>query len=208
MFGNAGSNDRQWPLDTLGGLASRFSDGPFGSNLKSADYAKSGVRVIRLQNIGIGEFNASDAAYVTDEHFATIAKHECRPGDVLIATLGDPNIRACVLPRTIDRAINMADCVQMRVDLRRATREYVVGLLNQPALLRRASSLSTGQTRTRISMGRLRDMPVPVPPLETQVAFSRSTQLLDSARARLRGHLVELDALFASLQHRAYIGAL
>ena len=31
-----------------------FRDGPFGSNLKTAHYASSSARVIRLQNIGDG----------------------------------------------------------------------------------------------------------------------------------------------------------
>lgn len=207
-FGNAGSNDRGWPMAPLGTLATKFSDGPFGSNLKSADYVESGVRVVRLQNIGTGEFKDADAAYVSEEHFATIAKHECLPGDVLIATLGDPNLRACVLPHSVGRAINKADCVQMRVDLERAAPEYVVGLLNQRALLRRATALSTGQTRTRISMGRLRDMPVPVPPLAIQEAFARRARRLDTARAVVRSHLAELDALFASLRHVAFAGEL
>jgi type I restriction enzyme S subunit len=29
-----------------------FTDGPFGSNLKTADYVSKGIRVIRLQNVG------------------------------------------------------------------------------------------------------------------------------------------------------------
>ncbi len=33
-----------------------ITDGPFGSNLKSSHYVESGPRVIRLQNIGFGEF--------------------------------------------------------------------------------------------------------------------------------------------------------
>ncbi len=207
-FGKVDGNNGRWPSAALGSLAVRFSDGPFGSNLKTSDYVNAGVRVVRLQNIGVGEFDDSDATYVSEEHFATIARHECIPGDVLIATLGDPNIRACVLPDAIARAVNKADCVQMRVDPARATREYVVGLLNQPGLVHRAMTLSTGQTRTRISMSRLRELEVPVPPLSLQEHFGRTTAVLEASRARARSHLVSLEALFASLQHRAFNGGL
>ena len=50
-----------WPQMRLIDTADRsvkwsFIGGPFGSNLKSSDYAPDGVRIIQLQNIGDGEF--------------------------------------------------------------------------------------------------------------------------------------------------------
>jgi type I restriction enzyme S subunit len=208
MFGDPAPNPYGWPLEPLGSLSLRFSDGPFGSNLKGSDYVDEGVRVIRLQNIGVGEFDGTDAAYVSPDHFARLSKHECLPGDVLIATLGDPNLRACQLPESVLKAVNKADCVQMRVDERIATPQYVVGLINQPGLLSRALSLTTGQTRTRISMGRLRSLRVPVPPIETQVLYTLAIARLNATEAILLRHSAHLDALFESLQQRAFAGSL
>jgi type I restriction enzyme S subunit len=112
MFGDPALNRYQWPKMPLGQTAEKFSDGPFGSNLKSSHYTESGVRVIRLQNIGIGELVDHDRAFISEEHFQSLRKHECRPGDVLIATLGDPNLRACIQPVSIEVALNKADCTK------------------------------------------------------------------------------------------------
>ncbi len=207
-FGNPASNPMDWRLAPLGTISEKFSDGPFGSNLKSADYVESGVRVVRLQNIGVGEFMDNDRAFVSDHHFSRLSKHECRPGDIMIATLGDPNLRACRLPRSVGRALNKADCVQMRVDRATADPRYVVALLNQPGLLARARTLMAGQTRVRISMGRLRALEVPVPPLELQERFGVALDRLQSLKSRYNAHLVHLDALFASLQSLAFKGEL
>lgn len=208
MFGDPAINPHEWPTCELGSLASTFSDGPFGSNLKSSHYVESGVRVIRLQNIGVGEFVDNDKAYISSDHFQSLTKHTCLPGDVLIATLGDPNVRACIQPDSIPVALNKADCVQMRVDSDTATAEYVAALLNQPSTEEMAQSLLMGQTRVRISMGRLRGLRVPNPPLSAQRNFSTRINSLKDVRRHYLKHLAELDALFASLQHRAFRGEL
>jgi type I restriction enzyme S subunit len=189
-------------------LASKFSDGPFGSNLKTEHYAETGVRVVRLQNIGIGTFLDDDKAFVSERHFARLKKHECLPGDLLVGTLGDPNLRACIQPEALTRALNKADCVQIRPDERLATALYLCALLNSASAERMAQDLMHGQTRVRISMGRLRGLRVPVPPIELQHRFARQIGAVEQLRTIQRGALSKLDMLFASLQNRAFRGDL
>jgi type I restriction enzyme S subunit len=208
MFGDPAANPRGWPQLGVGDTAAKFSDGPFGSNLKSSDYTEAGVRVIRLQNIGVGELVDKDKAFVSEEHFNKLRKHECLPGDVLVGTLGNPNPRACIQPSTLARALNKADCVQLRPDPKIANAEYLCALLNQPAVESMAQEFMLGQTRVRISMGRLRGLQVPVPPLALQQAFATRIQAVQALKATHRAALAEQDALFASLQHRAFAGQL
>jgi len=209
MFGDPITNPKGWELLPLGSLSERFSDGPFGSNLKSSHYVKEGVRVIRLQNIGVGEFIDEDKAYVSREHFQSLISHQCLPGDILIGTLGSPNLRACVLPEHINEALNKADCIQMRPDLNQVTPEYVMALLNQPGTLALASHLLHGQTRTRISMGTLRNLEVPVPPLEIQQHFGSIVRIMKT-KIKLSEYNAKIEALkcLASLQSRAFRGEL
>ena len=181
-FGSPGANPFGWPTIPLAEMAEIFSDGPFGSNLKSSHYVESGIRVVRLQNIGIGTFLDYDQAFVDPLHYETIKKHSCLPGDVLIGTLGDPNLRACILPDGIPVAVNKADCIQMRCDTSRSTTAYITHLLNLPEVNQMASSLILGQTRGRISMGRLKGFVVPMPPLEKQIQFARKIGALNSLR--------------------------
>lgn len=208
MFGDPAGNPKGWPLKSLGALAVKFSDGPFGSNLKTEHYTETGIRVVRLQNIGVGEFVDDDAAYVSPQHFATLKKHECLPGDVLVGTLGDPNLRACIQPGWLAVALNKADCVQIRPDAAIATAEFICALLNQPSTERLAQDQMHGQTRVRISMGRLRSLKVPVPPVVMQRDFAIRLAATEKLKSTYVANLHDLDALFASLQHRAFRGEL
>jgi len=208
MFGDPAINPKRWDLQKIGNLATKFSDGPFGSNLKSQHYTESGIRVIRLQNIGCGEMLDHDLAYISESHFASLRKHECLPGDVLIGTLGDPNLRACIQPDSLPIALNKADCVQMRVHAKLAHPIFVSALLNHPSTERMAQGLILGQTRGRISMGRLRDLKIPVPPVALQALFASRMVSLNGIKRHHISSISALDSLFASLQHRAFRGEL
>ena len=117
---------------------------------ETSHYTEQGVRVIRLQNIGVGYLNNEDKAFVSYEHFASLLRHRCLPGDVIIGTLGDPNLRAIVLPHAIGEALNKADCVQFRCRREFVMPDYVCSLMNMPSTLTMAASLVQGITRTRI----------------------------------------------------------
>lgn len=206
MFGDPVTNPKGWEETTLPDFSIKFTDGPFGSNLKSAHYVEEGIRVIRLQNIGVGEMVNDDLAFISPEHFATLPRNHCEPCDVIIGTMGDPNLRACIIPSELKQSLNKADCLLMRVEKTKAEPIYVCWLLNCPATVAKALSLVRGQTRGRISMGRLKELKVPLPPLDLQQRFAEIVSSLEEQKAKMRKHLEQLDDLFASLQQRAFRG--
>ncbi|MDD5176660.1 MAG: restriction endonuclease subunit S [Sterolibacterium sp.] len=199
MFGDPATNPKGWPMARLGDLAEKMSDGPFGSNLKTSHYVEVGVRVIRLQNIGIGELIDDAKAYVSPKHFASLPRHRCQPDDVIIGTLGDPNLRAFVLPSTISEALNKADCVQFRCRQGVVSPAYICWLMNMPSTLAMAASLVQGITLTRISMGRLREMIVPSPPFDVQQAFADLVEMTNGIKSQQSTATTKAQATFDAL---------
>jgi type I restriction enzyme S subunit len=59
-----------------------------------------------------------------------------------------------------------------------------------------------------VSGGRIYPVRVPVPPTAIQQTFAEHVTEIDKLRAHHRAHLAKLDALFGSLQHRAFRGEL
>jgi len=59
-----------------------------------------------------------------------------------------------------------------------------------------------------INLGILRSLKLPLPSLELQAEFAARVAEIDKLKAQHRTHLAKLDALFASLQHRAFRGEL
>jgi type I restriction enzyme S subunit len=204
MFGDPATNPMGWPLRSLQELSDELSDGPFGSNLKSSHYTERGVRVVRLQNIGLGRFVNLDRAFISQEHFDRLRKHSCVPGDVLVGTLGNPNLRACILPRDIPIALNKADCIQIRPRNDIANSSFICWLLNLPSTLTMVSGMILGQTRSRISMGRLSRLEVPVPPLPLQQEFAHRVSELHDLQARQTDNHKQAEVLFQAMLHGAF----
>ncbi|MBI1990988.1 MAG: restriction endonuclease subunit S [Betaproteobacteria bacterium] len=59
-----------------------------------------------------------------------------------------------------------------------------------------------------INLAILRNLDVPIPPIPLQRDFARRVAAVEKLKTAHRASLAELDALFASLQHRAFRGAL
>lgn len=196
MFGDPVTNQMGWGRSTLKQLSIRLSDGPFGSNLKSEHYSSEGVRVIRLQNIGVGKFINKDKAYVSQTHYDTIKKYTCRAGDLVIATLGEPNLRACIIPKEIPFAINKADCVHYIPNPSVLNSLFTCQYLNSPAILNFASDKMHGQTRTRISSGQVAQLPIYVPPINLQNQFADYVTKVEQTKTKLHQGLEQLETLY------------
>jgi type I restriction enzyme S subunit len=67
---------------------------------------------------------------------------------------------------------------------------------------------ATGSTVRGIRQRELRKVMIPVPPFKLQCAFARRVETVERLKTAQRASLAEFDALFASLQHRAFRGKL
>ena len=150
--------------------------------MKSEHYVESGIRVIRLGNIGVGRFINNDQSYISEEHYERLKKYTCKAGDIVIGTLGEPNLRACLVPESIEYAINKADCVHYVPRPEILDRYFVCQYINCPETLSLASGMVHGQTRSRISSGQLAEMPIFIPPLELQKQFAAFVKQTDKSK--------------------------
>ncbi|MCY4584397.1 MAG: restriction endonuclease subunit S [Bryobacterales bacterium] len=149
-----GDVPEHWEVVPLRRVAFDYCDGPFGSGLKSSHYTEGGVRVVRLQNIGHGEFRNSDAAFISPEYYSSLGDHSVEEGDILIAGLGDDNHpagRACVAPASILPAMVKADCFRFRLNQTRVVPRFIALQLTATATVASAL-LSTGATRQRTNL--------------------------------------------------------
>ncbi|MFY1695699.1 restriction endonuclease subunit S [Solwaraspora sp. WMMA2101] len=161
---------RGWEWATLDDLQAAepraITDGPFGSNLTSAHYTDGGARVIRLQNIGDGDF-VDERAYISLEHYDELKAHDVRRGDLVIASLGNNLPRACIVPALEAPAIVKADCIRVRLHESVDSR-WILKTLISPESRRYAATRTRGVGRPRLGLGEIRKIPIPVPPLAEQ----------------------------------------
>jgi len=160
-----------WEVTRLGRVTASKCDGPFGSGLKSEHYTEQGARVIRLQNIRMGHFDDTDAAFIDEEYFrVSLPGHDVEQGDLLIAGLGDDRNtvgRCCVAPRGIEPAMVKADCFRFRLFTQRALPAFMAMQLTAGSQFD-AGMMSSGSTRARIPLSVMATRPIALPPLVEQ----------------------------------------
>lgn len=168
-------------------------DGPFGSDMKSIHYSDEGVRLIRLQNIGVGEFRDEDKTYIPESHFRSLPGHDVEPGDLLVAGLGDeshPVGRACVFPHHLARGMVKADCFRLRLAPALLRHDYVALFLSSLVARGLVAAQIRGATRERINLSGIAQIEVPYPPPREQLAIV----------AYLGRKTVEIEAVLAAKQ--------
>lgn len=186
-------------------------DGPFGSSLTSAHYSDSGTRVIRLGNIGTNSFRTQDEAFIPDSYAKQLAGHDVRPGDVVIAGLGDeawPLGRAAVVPN-IGPAIVKADCFRAR-PVAEVSGKYLAWALSAPQTRNQIARLARGSTRQRINTSIARAIDIPVPSLDRQnsILGDSETELsrIDTLIAKAEEHIALAKERRAALITAAVTG--
>ncbi|MBK1650368.1 restriction endonuclease subunit S [Rhabdochromatium marinum] len=174
-----------------------LTDGPFGSKLKTAHYVADGPRVIRLGNIGVGDFLGDDEAHITNEHYATLLKHRVFAGDLLIAGLAYPVGRCCIAPDGLGAAIVKADCFRAKPHPN-VSNAYLMRYLNSPQGQAELEANSHGLGRLRINLRDLKAVDVPLAPAAEQ---RRIVAKLDSLFERTRRAREELSQIPRLIEH-------
>lgn len=105
----------------------------------------------------------------------------------------------------IEATTNQAVC-HIIPDLKKVDRQYLFhALSNQVSYL---VGRGVGGAQPNISQGIVKSLAICLPPLPLQRRFATLVESIERQKTRHRAHLAELDALFASLQHRAFRGEL
>lgn len=177
-------------------------DGPFGSAIKSDHYVDEGARVIRLGNVGIGEWRDGDKAFLAFDYWRELAGHHACSGDLVMAGLGDernPVGRACIVPGNIGRALVKADCYRLRVDQSRADVHYLSTFLSSNVGLAQAELLAEGATRQRLTLGKALSVCVPALTLSAQ---RRIVDYLDAETVRIDSLVAKKRCIIGRLIER------
>ena len=187
--------------DVAASTPNSFVDGPFGSDMKSDEYTKDGVRLIQLQNIGDGNWLNDNKKFISEEKFTLLKRHGAVAGDIAIAKMADPVARSCILPPVAKQFIVVADCIKLTPDKSKYDAGFVSRAINSHNTRREAELKSSGTTRLRINLSALKTVHVWAPPLPEQTRIAAMLDTVDEAIATTEAVIAKLQQVRAGLLH-------
>ncbi|MGJ3191789.1 restriction endonuclease subunit S [Paenarthrobacter sp. FR1] len=209
MFGSPSPTSAELAIEDLAASPKgAIRTGPFGSQLLTSEFTDDGVAVLGIDNAVTNTFAWAQRRYISEEKYDQLRRYRVWPGDLLITIMGTLG-RCAVVPRDVPKAINTKHlcCITLNRDL--VVPEWLHAYFLQSETARSYLRQTTkGAIMGGLNMGIIKNMPVSVPPLALQQTFANRVAAVERLNETHRKHLAELDALFASLQSRAFKGEL
>ena len=203
MFGNIGNFDHVKIQDIASKKKHALSSGPFGSNLTSAHYTNEGVIVLRGLNISKGRLNLDDVKFVSEQKAQSLVRSEVRPGDIVVVAVGSSGL-ACQIPNSLPRAIMSQNFNKISPDLNKTNPIYLEYCINSLFVQRQLKKEITDTVRTFLSLTKLKNVEIPLPPLRDQEKFAQVVRKSEQLRTKQRRAKRKSDDIFNSLVQRAF----
>jgi type I restriction enzyme, S subunit len=165
-------------------------DGPFGSNLKSIHYRKSGIPIITSGYVTEGRFLPKDYLFVDEEKFRQEKRSAVHGGDIVMAKIGARCGTSAILPPEQQTSILSGNAMKISVDQERHSTYYIWQVLWDMYLKGATDEIKTVGAQPAISMASLKKYRIAAPPKEEQEAIAAALSDAD-------GLLAGLDRLIA-----------
>lgn len=212
IFSQKGDGWEEKKLEELANDKKAIVSGPFGSNLKVADYRDSGVPIIRLQNVGKGYFIEKDIKYIEKEKAEELKSHSFVVGDIVLAKLGIPIGKTCIIPDTFSDGIILADIVRIRPDKKKVNYKFLEYFLNTDLSVSQLTKNISGATRPRVNLSNVRNIIVHIPSLEIQnklvIEIDKLSEQTKQLEKQYKQKLNNLEELKKSILQKAFSGEL
>lgn len=211
VFGDAQTIHTRWPKIALKDILLDIESGRSPTcHARPANDDEYGV--LKLGAVTYGVFDPSQNKALPEEVEPDV-RHEVKSGDLLFTRKNTADlVGAAALVRKTRAKLLLPDLIfRLRIDPSSAMNStYLQAVLMYPPIRRTIQGLASGSAGSmpNISKAKLLAVEVPHPAIDQQRTYEQRIDEIERLKSGHRIALAELDALFASLQTRAFRGEL
>ena len=156
-----------WEKVKLGDISANIQTGPFGSQLHQHDYSEVGTPVVMPKDLIGGKISEQSIARVSQDHVQRLNRHIIQKGDILYSRRGD--VGRCAIASDHETGwLCGTGCLRVTTDTTIADSKFVFYQLQQPEVVRWVEKHAVGATMLNLNTTILSNIPLLLPPIETQ----------------------------------------
>lgn len=200
IFGDPATNPKRWPVCELDELAVKITDGEH----LNPEFSPSGMPIVMAGDV-LDDEVALQSAKRVEWDLGEKFRRKCAPeaGDLLLVSRGATIGRQCVVC-TADPFCLMGSVILIKPHPEKVHAWFLNSYLKHPVVQSTLYKTSGSSAQQAIYLKDLRRLRCFLPPIEDQLDFARSIAAISAVKATSLMSYAELNALFASLQHRAF----
>ena len=202
MFGDPATNPMKWTTSTIGQVGEVITGNTPSRN--RPEYYGEDIEWIKSDNINDPSFVLTEAEERLSVAGRAVARTVPRGSILVTCIAGSPS---CIGNAAVaDREVAFNQQINAFVPGECITLWFAFGIFWVGKRL--VESASTNSMKGMVSKSAFSAISIPIPPISLQRPFAAIVESVEHQKADQRGHLAELDTLFACLQSRAFRGDL
>jgi type I restriction enzyme S subunit len=205
MFGDPVTNPNGWALVRLDQLIRPDDTINYGV-VQPGDALDEGVPLVRVGDIVDGNLSAQTLKRIDLKIESAYRRSRLKGDEVLVTCVGSIGVVALVDPSM--KGFNIARAVARIPLADQVDREFIASYLRTDFVQRYFTAELRTVSQPTLNIKQICETKVITPPLPLQQTFATRVQAIEALKAQHRAALATQDALFASLQQRAFAGAL
>src|ERR1700730_419019 len=198
-------DQQKYPILDLKEVVKQGTIVTYGIVQAGPEYA-GGVPYIRTGDLVDGRIQIDGLKRTNPAIAARCSSSRVEAGDIVMSIRATVGTTAIVPPK-IDGA-NLTQGTARIAPGEPIQRNYLIEYLRSQKIQRWIAAQGKGATFLEITLGRLRELPVAVPPVELQNKFSYIVEKVRQDRTKCLSQALFAKSLFSSLQSRAFAGQL
>jgi len=205
MFEGSSRHLNEWPIFPLQSLTNTGTIITYGI-VQAGDEFSGGIPYIRTGDIVDGEICQSGLRHTAPEIAARFERSRVRSGEIVMgirATVGT----TALVPAALDGA-NLTQGTARISPGKHIDTLFLLNFLRSARAQRWIGRQVKGATFREITLAKLLELPVQVPPIALQREFANRAKEIEKITGAYRAHVVKLGVLLASLEHCAFRGEL
>ncbi|WP_434712319.1 restriction endonuclease subunit S [Rhizobium sp. YTUHZ045] len=204
MFGDPTENRKLESAVTLGEVCSKITDGEH----QNPNFTEDGMPIVMASQVGERFVDLNNAKFVSSADGSRFRK-KCGPelGDLLIVGRGATIGRATIVDADTPFCL-MGSVILLKPNRQLILPQVLQAWIKNPKIRAQLYKTSSSSAQQAIYLSHIKKLDIWIPPMREQSIFSERISKLLALTKQLDARATDDEALFSSLQHRAFSGKL